>query len=398
VAERALSDELRRRGLLHPGVDWSEAGAGTEGRGGGGGGGEAGDSGGGGGYGGGGGGGGTKDPAAAVLSRQCHVASKAILPADAAASPVLLPLMRELLASSVLGPLLGFFSPRWVYRGLANVLAPPETSSSSAAPANAPAPTPAPTPAPAAATTAAASLTAAAAAAAAAAPAAAATAVAAAAAAPVPTTATTLTSTSTSTSAIDVIDITSFLAAAPSSSATATAATPVSSLTRDQMQSLIKRATDQEERVAQAIYQRTVHRRSVSVDHSMLASYMMGSTSSLVDDKSPPGPSIAASDVDDEGFETMIRATDDSEVGLVAGGEAAEARRALSLSTGDVSTSTSGHTRSYSSIAVGSESGSRKVTGLEGVIPRLNARVVEVQIVGKGVAAYAVGACRLTLD
>ena len=127
----------------------------------------------------------------------------------------------------------------------------------------------------------------------------------------------------------------------------------------------------------------------------------MGSTSSLVDDKSPPGPSLAASDVGDDEFETMIRADEKDEVGLLADEDAPEARRVLSLGTGDVSTSTStsgngfSHTRSHSSIAVGSGSGSGNGKGLGGVIPRLRARVVEVQIVGKGVAAYAVYTIRV---
>ena len=107
AANRALSDELRRRGQLHPGVDWTrmtthpaETGAGA----GAGAGEHDGD------------GGASvvaRDPAAAVLSRYCHVAAVAMLPPDAAANPVMLPLVRELLAGSVLRPLLGFASPPW---------------------------------------------------------------------------------------------------------------------------------------------------------------------------------------------------------------------------------------------------------------------------------------------
>lgn len=100
AADRAVADELRRRGQLHPGVDMRPAeSAGRSG---------------------------TSDPVDRVLARACQVAAVALLPPDVAASPVLFPLMRELLACAVLKPLLGFASPLWVHRGLAYLLVPRE--------------------------------------------------------------------------------------------------------------------------------------------------------------------------------------------------------------------------------------------------------------------------------
>ena len=98
-ADKALASELRQRGQLHSGVDWcgiehSAELIGTP-----------------------------RDPASRVLSRHCDVAAAALLPTEHASNPVLLALMRELLACSVLRPLLGFASPSWVHRGLACLVA-----------------------------------------------------------------------------------------------------------------------------------------------------------------------------------------------------------------------------------------------------------------------------------
>ena len=57
-------------------------------------------------------------------SRHCDVVAAALLPPDHASNPILLALMRELLACSVLRPLLGFANPSWVHRGLACLVAP----------------------------------------------------------------------------------------------------------------------------------------------------------------------------------------------------------------------------------------------------------------------------------
>ncbi|ACO63025.1 predicted protein [Micromonas commoda] len=99
-ADKALASELRKRGQLHTGVDWcgindSAELIGTP-----------------------------QDPVSRVLSRYCDVVAAALLPPDHASNPILLALMRELLACSVLRPLLGFANPSWVHRGLACLVAP----------------------------------------------------------------------------------------------------------------------------------------------------------------------------------------------------------------------------------------------------------------------------------
>lgn len=99
-ADKALTSELRKRGQLHTGVDWcgindSAELIGTP-----------------------------QDPVSRVLSRYCDVVAAALLPPDHASNPILLALMRELLACSVLRPLLGFANPSWVHRGLACLVAP----------------------------------------------------------------------------------------------------------------------------------------------------------------------------------------------------------------------------------------------------------------------------------
>ena len=99
-ADKALASELRKRGQLHTGVDWcgindSAELIGTP-----------------------------QDPVSRVLSRHCDVVAAALLPPDHASNPILLALMRELLACSVLRPLLGFANPSWVHRGLACLVAP----------------------------------------------------------------------------------------------------------------------------------------------------------------------------------------------------------------------------------------------------------------------------------
>jgi sorting nexin-13 len=99
-ADKALTSELRKRGQLHTGVDWcgindSAELIGTP-----------------------------QDPVSRVLSRHCDVVAAALLPPDHASNPILLALMRELLACSVLRPLLGFANPSWVHRGLACLVAP----------------------------------------------------------------------------------------------------------------------------------------------------------------------------------------------------------------------------------------------------------------------------------
>ena len=99
-ADKALASELRNRGQLHTGVDWcgindSAELIGTP-----------------------------QDPVSRVLSRYCDVVAAALLPPDHASNPILLALMRELLACSVLRPLLGFANPSWVHRGLACLVAP----------------------------------------------------------------------------------------------------------------------------------------------------------------------------------------------------------------------------------------------------------------------------------
>ena len=99
-ADKALASELRKRGQLHTGVDWcgindSAELIGTP-----------------------------QDPVSRVLSRHCDVVATALLPPDHASNPILLALMRELLACSVLRPLLGFANPSWVHRGLACLVAP----------------------------------------------------------------------------------------------------------------------------------------------------------------------------------------------------------------------------------------------------------------------------------
>ena len=99
-ADKALASELRERGQLHTGVDWcgindSAELIGTP-----------------------------QDPVSRVLSRYCDVVAAALLPPDHASNPILLALMRELLACSVLRPLLGFANPSWVHRGLACLVAP----------------------------------------------------------------------------------------------------------------------------------------------------------------------------------------------------------------------------------------------------------------------------------
>jgi len=99
-ADKALASELRNRGQLHTGVDWcgindSAELIGTP-----------------------------QDPVSRVLSRHCDVVAAALLPPDHASNPILLALMRELLACSVLRPLLGFANPSWVHRGLACLVAP----------------------------------------------------------------------------------------------------------------------------------------------------------------------------------------------------------------------------------------------------------------------------------
>ena len=99
-ADNALASELRNRGQLHTGVDWcgindSAELIGTP-----------------------------QDPVSRVLSRHCDVVAAALLPPDHASNPILLALMRELLACSVLRPLLGFANPSWVHRGLACLVAP----------------------------------------------------------------------------------------------------------------------------------------------------------------------------------------------------------------------------------------------------------------------------------
>ena len=99
-ADKALASELRNRGQLHTGVDWcgindSAELIGTP-----------------------------QDPVSRALSRHCDVVAAALLPPDHASNPILLALMRELLACSVLRPLLGFANPSWVHRGLACLVAP----------------------------------------------------------------------------------------------------------------------------------------------------------------------------------------------------------------------------------------------------------------------------------
>ena len=99
-ADKALASELRKRGQLHTGVDWCEINDSAELI------------------------GTPQDPVSRVLSRHCDVVAAALLPPDHASNPILLALMRELLACSVLRPLLGFANPSWVHRGLACLVAP----------------------------------------------------------------------------------------------------------------------------------------------------------------------------------------------------------------------------------------------------------------------------------
>uniref|UniRef100_A0A7S0NJZ5 PX domain-containing protein n=1 Tax=Micromonas pusilla TaxID=38833 RepID=A0A7S0NJZ5_MICPS len=99
-ADKSLASELRKRGQLHTGVDWcgindSAELIGTP-----------------------------QDPVSRVLSRHCDVVAAALLPPGHASNPILLALTRELLACSVLRPLLGFANPSWVHRGLACLVAP----------------------------------------------------------------------------------------------------------------------------------------------------------------------------------------------------------------------------------------------------------------------------------
>ena len=123
AADRAIATQLRKRGRLHPGVEYANTDMGPDasvadvvalGA--------------------------ARDPAAARLSRACGIAAAALLHVDATTSfaedatatsmmgidigsVAVVSLTREVLATCALRPLLGFASPTWIHRGLAALFA-----------------------------------------------------------------------------------------------------------------------------------------------------------------------------------------------------------------------------------------------------------------------------------